>query len=794
MQRTDDRLLPVLLLAAQAAVWPGAALLRGVEPSAAQLLAAALTGGPVTMALAARRARPVLALLVVVTACALGAGPLPVGAVTVLGTGGVALALLSVAVERDTTTALLCVVTLEVWQALHGITLHGLGQRDGLDLLLTTLLYAAACGTGLHLRRVRAARDTAERRLRRAESERDRLPATERRRMERELHDVSAHHLTAVVVTCEAALGLREHRPELAREALVFAADTGREVGQALSAVRSPQPTAEDGPASRERLNALVNGFRSLGQPVTGDIRGLPGGFADEVVYAIVREALTNAVRHAFGAPTTVRCTHDDHRTEVIVRNGPVDPPAGTAAPGAGLGGGRGRTFLRGRAREAGGTLSSGPTADGGWEVRALLPGRVAGPPRSAVPRTYQVAQFAAAVGLCLQPLLPVLVVRADDASSGSGISPGVLFALLATAQAVSLLWLRRAPRTVLVALAALAALWPAAMAVSGYAGPVVLPPLMSMIATCTALVVLASRAPSDAGTEAPARPAAPVALAVVHAAAATVAVLLTGRGAGAVAVAGLASAGAGLAAGAAWWTGVRYGRRERAVRNADDDRLATWTGEAVRDAWAERRRITAGLETTVLARTADVVDAAEAGRLAETAHRARDALAAMRALLDSVREGAPSAELRPQPTLEALDLLAQQCRAGGREVEVRRTARVPQRLPAAVDLAAYRAAETLLAAGGDGPTSLVLDAADGVLSLTATGAPHAARPAVRERLAAHAAALGGSLSTSRPDTALLRLPLGPMTKNADRIDETSDTGAPAPERGDEEGPRCPSR
>ncbi|CAM5522548.1 hypothetical protein SALBM135S_02150 [Streptomyces alboniger] len=30
--------------------------------------------------------------------------------------------------------------------------------------------------------------------------------------MERELHDVSAHHLTAVVVTAGAALGLRDRR------------------------------------------------------------------------------------------------------------------------------------------------------------------------------------------------------------------------------------------------------------------------------------------------------------------------------------------------------------------------------------------------------------------------------------------------------------------------------------------------------------------------------------------------------------------------------------------------------
>ncbi|MEV5906936.1 hypothetical protein, partial [Streptomyces sp. NPDC052127] len=59
MNRTDDRLLPVLLICAQAAVWPGAELVRGAVPPASALLVAALVAGPVTAALALRRARPV---------------------------------------------------------------------------------------------------------------------------------------------------------------------------------------------------------------------------------------------------------------------------------------------------------------------------------------------------------------------------------------------------------------------------------------------------------------------------------------------------------------------------------------------------------------------------------------------------------------------------------------------------------------------------------------------------------------------------------------------------------------
>ncbi|MEV6421019.1 histidine kinase [Streptomyces sp. NPDC051662] len=753
MERTDNRFLPVLLLGAQAAVWPGYALSRGATPTAAHLLVAALVGGLVGAALAVRRTRPVPALILVAAACAVGAGPLPAGAVAVLGTAGVALALFTVAVERDTFTALLSVATLAVWQLVHGLSLHGLGGGQGLDLVLTTLLYATATGTGLFLRRVRAARQTAERRLHRAEDERHRLPAAERRRMERELHDVSAHHLTAVVVTVEAALGLRDRRPELADQAVRFAAETGREVTRALSAVRAPTPTPEDLPAPEERLRELVAGFRALGQPVTYETEALPDGSIGDAAYGIVREALTNVVRHASGAPTTVRCTYGDTHTDIVVRNAPPDASGTGTTHGEGLGGGNGQNFLRGRAREAGGTLTSGPTPDGGWEVHAVLPGRNRAAPSPSVPRAYRLAQLTAAAGLCLQPLLPLLVIRESATPAGSGVSAGALFALLATAQVLTLLWLRQAPRTALSVLLVLAGFWPVAMSVSGYTGPVLLPPGLSMLATCVALAMVA--VPRPAGSR-----AVPAVAAAVHAGAVIAAVLARGVSFPAWAVVGAAIAMAASAAALAQSVGARYGKRRRAARDTDQDRLAAWTEEAVRDAWAERRRITIGLETTVLARTAEVVEEAEAGRLARTAERARDALTAMRSLLETVRAGEQHAELRPQPTLQALDLLVGQYRATGRQVEVRLTDRVPERLPAEVDIAAYRAAETLLQAGGDEPAVLVLDAVDRELTLTATGVSQATHLAAHHRLVTRAAALGGTLTTERPDTVLLRLPL----------------------------------
>ncbi|MBU7597644.1 histidine kinase [Streptomyces sp. P38-E01] len=868
MKRDDDRLLPALLLCLQALVWPGGSLLRGTAPSASALLVALLVAATVTAALTVRRSRPVLALLPAVAACALGAGALPTGGTAVLGTAGLALALFTVATERDTFTAVLCAAALSGWQFVHGVSLHGISDRHGLDLVLTALLHAGACGTGLLVRRNRRARAAAELRLEQAESERHRLPAAERRRMERELHDVSAHHLTAVVVTAGAALSLGDRRPELAGEALEFAAGTGRTVTAALTAVRSPAASADELPTPRERLLDLVTGFGRLGGIIEHEIDALPAGAVADAAYGIVREALTNVARHAPGAPTTVVCRYGEAQTEVRITN--AAPPAGATAHAAGLGGGRGQGSLRSRAREAGGTLRTGPGPDGGWEVRAELPGHEAALVERTEPVGHRVAQLVAALGLCTQPLLSTLVLSTArtpaEPSGGWQVPAGVLFALLAAAQAVALLWLRRSPRTALLALLALVPLWPVAMALGHWSGPVLLPPLLSAVATCAALVGRERPRPDGtaagpggrfgvAGVAEPDGLIAPAGCAAVHAAAAVAAVLGRGTALPLWAVVAGCVAGAVLLVGAAETAGLWRGRRTHDAEDARAARIDDWTEAAVRDAWAERRRITAGLETTVLARTADMAAEAEAGRLEATAERAREALAAMRALLDSVhgddtpgdarpsgearplsaarplgdaptardapsggdahdgdttpagdthapgetrdgsgatqssadahlsggargsggvaapcREGAADAGAprRPQPTVDALDLLARQTRATGRDVRIRLTPRVPQRLPAAVDLAAYHLTETLLSAtAAQRPaavTTVELDADEAELTITATGAAGADRPAAAARLAARVDALGGTLTAGfdgSPGAFRISLPLG---------------------------------
>ena len=85
-------------------------------------------------------------------------------------------------------------------------------------------------------------------------------------------------------------------------------------------------------------------------------------------VYRIVQEALTNARKHAPGAPVAASITIGDREITVDVRNTrPARTPA-LAGTGHGLAG------LQERVRMFGGTLRYGHEPDGGFALRTTLP------------------------------------------------------------------------------------------------------------------------------------------------------------------------------------------------------------------------------------------------------------------------------------------------------------------------------------------------------------------------------------------------------------------------------------
>jgi signal transduction histidine kinase len=199
--------------------------------------------------------------------------------------------------------------------------------------------------------------------------------AQERNRIARELHDVIGHTLTVSLLHVQSARLTVEHDPADAARALAEAERLGREC---LAEVRTTVGMLrEDDAADRTaplpdagRLPALVEQYRSAGADVTLTVEGDPAGLPATTglaVYRIAQEALTNAAKHAPGAPTEVR---------LLVSPGEVTLTADSrAVPGKGAvtGTGLGVVSMRERAESVGGTCEAGPGGRG-WLVRARLP------------------------------------------------------------------------------------------------------------------------------------------------------------------------------------------------------------------------------------------------------------------------------------------------------------------------------------------------------------------------------------------------------------------------------------
>jgi signal transduction histidine kinase len=95
------------------------------------------------------------------------------------------------------------------------------------------------------------------------------------------------------------------------------------------------------------------------------------GAAASQTAYRVVQEALTNAFKHAPGAPVDITIRGEGTGVTVAVVNAaPRESPAGLARSG----GGYGLAGMRERVHACGGSLTSGPTTAGGWQVSVALP------------------------------------------------------------------------------------------------------------------------------------------------------------------------------------------------------------------------------------------------------------------------------------------------------------------------------------------------------------------------------------------------------------------------------------
>ena len=200
----------------------------------------------------------------------------------------------------------------------------------------------------------------------------------ERVRIARELHDVVAHHVAVMGVQASAARRMLERDPAKAAEALGNVEMSGRQAVGELQRLVGFLRSDDDGTALEPQpgldgIPRLVEATRTAGIPVQmrtiGRRRPMPSS-VELSAYRIVQEALTNVVRHAPGADTTVVLTHLDDALQVEVVNGSATNPTARSGPG----GGRGLLGMRERTAVLGGTFDHGPVVGGGYRIRARLP------------------------------------------------------------------------------------------------------------------------------------------------------------------------------------------------------------------------------------------------------------------------------------------------------------------------------------------------------------------------------------------------------------------------------------
>jgi signal transduction histidine kinase len=356
-----------LLLAVAATRFVRDALLETACPDWAVLPVALLLAACQTAPLLLRRARPLAAWVILLATCLL-----------IWGTES------ALGLHLGRTTAVANVVGLavlyQVGRAMPRAVAAGVAVATAVAVLAArpapggVLLMILLVGASVLVGAVMSARLAAEARL--AQERRVQAGLAERARIARELHDIVAHHMSVVALQAESAPHRLPALPEPAVREFVSIADGARaaldEMRQLLHTLRG-----EEGPERRPQpdlstVEELVESVRRTGLPaelaVTGTLDDLPA-LCSTSAYRIVQEGLSNVVKHAPGATTSVRLTASPRLLEVEVRNGPPATPA-PGRPGAE----HGLRGVRERVELLSGTLRTGATEDGGFRLRAVLP------------------------------------------------------------------------------------------------------------------------------------------------------------------------------------------------------------------------------------------------------------------------------------------------------------------------------------------------------------------------------------------------------------------------------------
>lgn len=253
-------------------------------------------------------------------------------------------------------------------------------------------LAAAFAGYALHehQERTRAIEERAIAAERSREAEARRRVEAERVSIAREVHDITAHSLSAVSIQAAAAERLVQSDPEAAEQAIgqvrLIAKQSLGEMRAIVGVLRSGGASAGEHVPTQgtDRLADLAAYLADARVEAMVDTaayrRDAVPAYIDVALFAMAREAATNIVRHA-GAS----------HASIVLRvaeapDGALAAQLTVADDGRGIGDagafedGHGLCGMRERAALLGGTVEVGPAESAGTAVRATIP--LAGAPR----------------------------------------------------------------------------------------------------------------------------------------------------------------------------------------------------------------------------------------------------------------------------------------------------------------------------------------------------------------------------------------------------------------------------
>lgn len=247
----------------------------------------------------------------------------------------------------------------------------------------TIVLPTVVAFVGDQVRSRREVQRALAREEKRSEQEKARRAALEERaRIAREMHDLVAHHMSLIAVQAETAQYRRPDATAEIREEFTAIANAARgaltEMRRLLGVLRSETPELARAPQpGLADVDELIEMARRSDVHVRMTVTGTLEPVTPSVglsAYRIVQEALSNARRHAPGAPVHVELRGHEHELRLRVVNGRPDGGYGSGSASKLPGNGHGLGGMRERAVILGGSFEAGPTDDGGYEVRAVLP------------------------------------------------------------------------------------------------------------------------------------------------------------------------------------------------------------------------------------------------------------------------------------------------------------------------------------------------------------------------------------------------------------------------------------